>query len=99
MDVQCENGSKQALCSCYLKRRQLKNFTNFPLAFISVDDPDDPSWDFLLQLDVVDRADAELYLRHLSSLKDADTDVIESCIAEIYSHLQARFAECPDLVQ
>ena len=94
--VQCEDGNMRALKTCCLKRRSLKDFSDLP--FISVEYPDNASWDFLRCLDVVDQVDGKFFLQRLISLKESGTNDVEQ-VLRIYRQLGARFDECSDLIR
>ncbi|KAH9037560.1 hypothetical protein EDB84DRAFT_1480937 [Lactarius hengduanensis] len=77
----------------YLRRGALARADQaLELPFVPVDDPEDRGWDFLEQLGVTTRLNAQFYLNKLVHMQ-GEGDKDSEAAAEIYRQLDARFDE------
>ncbi|KAH9046334.1 hypothetical protein EDB83DRAFT_2227590 [Lactarius deliciosus] len=83
----------------YLRRGALARADQaLELPFVPVDDPEDRGWDFLEQLGVTTRLNAQFYLNKLVHMQ-GEGDKDSEAAAEIYKQLDARFDEDEESVR
>ena len=83
----------------YLRRAALARAgQGLDLPFVPVDDPEDRRWDFLEQLGVAIRLNAQFFLNKLMNMQGLE-DFNNESVEEIYRQLDARFDEDDVLIK
>lgn len=92
IEVTCKDGSRHRLKKTYIKRGQLKKYSFLP--FLPINTPAHRDWDFLSDLGVMGRVDADFFIERLIRLKDEGSEDDEA-IQAVYEQIQARFEDNP----
>ncbi|KZV63260.1 hypothetical protein PENSPDRAFT_691796 [Peniophora sp. CONT] len=93
------HGRRIPLRDTCLRRSALVSKDYNDLPFLPVPEPSDSRWDFLATLGVSMHLNANLCLQLLVGFSSLDvTQVPFSRVLELYTQLDARFMDCPDII-
>jgi hypothetical protein len=91
LDAKCENGTLQALESCYLRSHKLAQFLVPGMNILDLADPDHAKWESLKNFGVMLLPDAKYYLEKLRQLKSSqsvsDIPTFKAEVTKTYSAL------------
>ncbi|KZP18490.1 hypothetical protein FIBSPDRAFT_1046178 [Athelia psychrophila] len=95
VQLECENGSTHRIGATFLRIGSLGQYDDLP--FLPVQLPSSIHWQFLRDLGVSLEVTPSFFLQQLRSIRDGRQ--VEANVDQIYTQLEARFEDDPDIIR